>query len=51
MLKAVEQRRSQLSPEVLEQMQKLGRMISAETDGGTRPSSEIDLECDRGAGP
>ena len=37
MSEAVEKRRARFSPQVLEQMQKLGRMISAETYGNEGP--------------
>jgi hypothetical protein len=41
MSEAVEKRRARFSPEVLEQMQKLGRMISAETYGEDGPPIEL----------
>lgn len=41
MSEAVEKRRAQFSPEVLEQMQKLGRMISAETYGKEGPPMDL----------
>jgi hypothetical protein len=37
----VDKRRSRFSPEVLEQMQKLGRMISAETYGEDGPPVQL----------
>ena len=41
MSEAVEKRRARFTPEVLEQMQKLGRMISAETYGEDGPPMEL----------
>ncbi len=41
MSEAVEKRRARFSPEVLQQMQKLGRMISAETYGKDGPPVEL----------
>lgn len=41
MSKAVEERRARFSPEVLKQMQKLGRMISAETYGQEGPPIQL----------
>lgn len=41
MSEAVEKRRARFSPEVLEQMQKLGRMISAETYGQDGPPIKL----------